>query len=333
MRGLVLFSLLLLVSALGRAEIRFYRLSSPDLQAPILLPAQAQESGPEAWSRYLRMLEKTPDMIDLFQGQTPQLSSMKFTALTTQDLNSVSLMIMNKVVDYGQNSPRIREFRSRIEANSKGLEAYLLPMAADLGMGRAGTTELRQQIAKQVPLLIAMGGDDTDPRHAKSENIWSENTNYTRDMFEIGIIQNFVKEKRGFLLGVCRGMQISAVALGYKLNQHVPFHIGETVAHKDNQHEVQILSTEHNHLKNLIGSGTIEETNSLHHQSVRYVPGGILKLAAKTKDGVTEALEFSHGLLLQFHPEFMNTSFSKKIFSFVSERAAKNIRRSCRASL
>jgi putative glutamine amidotransferase len=58
---------------------------------------------------------------------------------------------------------------------------------------------------------------------------------------------------------------------------------------------------------------------------IAYKPGGLLELAAVGPDGVVEALEFKNGrgILMQFHPELMQSSFGDSIIKQVLRQEAQ----------
>jgi putative glutamine amidotransferase len=207
-----------------------------------------------------------------------------------------------------------------------------MPIASSLGLSLSENQEYLKLISEKFPFLVAMGGDDVDPSRYHQENLHSRNVIPERDRFEIQMIKAYTQNQKGFLLGVCRGSQISSVALGYSLNQHVPFHIGTDVAHGNDWHDIKTFKTEHNILSKLAGDKGLLRINSLHHQSIRYVEGGPLQLAAVSPDGVTEALEFRNGrgILLQFHPELMGNALGAQIISEVVKQKSRVQVGSCR---
>ena len=111
------------------------------------------------------------------------------------------------------------------------------------------------------------------------------------------------------VLGVCRGSQVLAVALGGTIWQDLPTEYpGYAVAHRQKapqyypSHEVTIL--EDSLLHGILGVSRAR-VNSVHHQAVRTLPEG-LKATAWAADGVLEAFEdparrFFMGI--QWHPE------------------------------
>lgn len=295
------------------AGLKLFEWSPGGTLAPLILPVRESETPEQAAQRYLRELSKDPGLMELFDGRVPNLALSGFRPLETSGRESRALLIANLAKDYTKKSVRIENFRN-IFATGKN-KSFILPMNASMGLSQNEIRELFTQIANEFPLMVAMGGDDVDPKFYKDQAIHARNTIESRDKFEIELIKSYVAQEKGFLLGVCRGSQISSVALGYQLHQDVPFQIGTKVAHANDWHDIEILNY-NNPLGKLLPEGTNKlYVNSLHHQAVIYKPGGPLEIVARAHDGVVEAtaLKNGRGLLLQFHPELMDNLLGNKI--------------------
>lgn len=294
--------------------VRLYEWSPGNTLAPLILPVKVGETPEQAAQRYLYNLDRNPELMELFEGRLPEVRMSGFKPLDEASRESRALLIANLPKDYTKKSQRVENFQ-KIFAKGKH-SSYILPINANLGLSQSETRDLLTQISEKFPFMVAMGGDDVEPSTYKKQNTHSRNTIPARDLFEIELIKSYVTREKGFLLGVCRGSQISSVALGYKLIQDVPFHVGSKVSHANDWHEIELKPTKHNILASLLAQGQTKMTvNSLHHQSVVFKEGGPLQLAAHGHDGVTEATEFKNGrgLLLQFHPELMNNELGSKI--------------------
>ncbi|KHD89595.1 MAG: glutamine amidotransferase [Bdellovibrio sp. ArHS] len=301
------------LSAFATENLRLFEWHTQEAMAPLILPVRNNETPEAAAERYLKNLEKNPDLMELFEGRRPLLSATRFIPVTQENRESRALLIANLPKDYTRNSLRVQNFKRLFQQSRQ--TSYILPVNANLGLSHDETRELFKHIAEKFPLMVAMGGDDVDTYLYKKENIHAKNTNPTRDQFEVALIKSYVAQEKGFLLGVCRGSQITSVALGYQLIQDIPFHIGAQVAHGNDWHPIQVVETKFNLLKPFADAQMKMTVNSLHHQSVIFKEGGFLQIAARSHDGVTEATEFKNGrgLLLQFHPELMNNELGAKI--------------------
>jgi putative glutamine amidotransferase len=106
------------------------------------------------------------------------------------------------------------------------------------------------------------------------------------------------------VLGVCRGMQIMAVAAGGVLEQHLPDRIG----HSDHspapaEYGVRVVEPrDGTRLAAILGKRL--EVNCHHHQGVAKHP--TYEVAAWSSDGVVEAIESADSAFhigVQWHPE------------------------------
>ncbi len=110
------------------------------------------------------------------------------------------------------------------------------------------------------------------------------------------------------LLGICRGIQVLAVACGGTLIQDVPGQVDGAIQHWARPREPALVHTVEveagSRLAGVMGAGRVE-VNSYHHQAVRD-PGDGLRATAHAPDGVIEGLEAADGrpvLAVQCHPE------------------------------
>jgi len=157
--------------------------------------------------------------------------------------------------------------------------------------------------------VLFTGGYDIDPArygHPPHPNI--EKPDAERDRVEIYLVQGLVQSGQPFF-GICRGCQVINVALGGNLYEHLPDQLPGNL-HLENHdkprdylaHSVNIL--EDTRLAEIISPG---ETwvNSLHHQGVRRLAGGLI-VTATSPDGLVEAFELPghpFALAVQWHPE------------------------------
>ena len=153
--------------------------------------------------------------------------------------------------------------------------------------------------------LIFSGGSDVDPElygadpHAETGGVVRE-----RDDFELALMRAALARDLP-VLAICRGSQVLNVALGGRLEQHVPDRVG-THVHKETagvfaEHEVEVLPA--TQLATLL-SGR-HDVKSHHHQGLGEL-GDALREAARAPDGTIEAVEdparrFAVGVL--WHPE------------------------------
>jgi putative glutamine amidotransferase len=153
--------------------------------------------------------------------------------------------------------------------------------------------------------LILAGGVDVEPsRYGASRHASVQDSRQDRDAAEIALARAAVESDLP-LLGICRGMQVMAVAAGGTLEQHVPDRVGHT-GHAPGigsygQHQVQIEPA--SQLAGIIG--TSAAVPSYHHQAVSTHPG-YTATAWDPSDRTLEAMEdptASFRLAVQWHPE------------------------------
>ncbi len=341
---IILTVLTLMSSSRSSAQGRFYQWNSSATAAPILIYAPDNKAPTTLAKKYLRQLLNHPDLAEIFSGRQPaigEISENDFTALTDEQTAKAALLISNNESDLDNQSQRINNFKNSLKYAK--LNPIILPMRWDLVLSAKEFRDFKDKVANEIPMLIAMGGEDVHPTHYGAENLFSHNVIHSRDAYEISFIKKYVEAQKGFLLGICRGHQIASVALGYQLTQDVPSIHGDEIGHSNHEHPIKILATTHSILKsalNKFGNSKLGQTkignvarivvNSLHHQAVRFLSDRgytakrtDLELAAISDDGVVEALEFKNGkgLLLQFHPERMHNHWvNKSIFSYIGEK-------------
>ncbi len=177
--------------------------------------------------------------------------------------------------------------------------------------------------------VIITGGVDVDPARygGRREHSRSQAGRYRadRDDFEIALVR--ATRERGIpTLCICRGLQITNVAFGGTLIEDIDDELGERnmIDHLHGMHEVAVDA-----------GSTIERvtaarsfvTNSRHHQAVRK-PGDGLAVAARTADGIIEALDatFEHPFFIavQWHPESLDDDVSRRLFESLTAAAGAN---------
>jgi len=150
--------------------------------------------------------------------------------------------------------------------------------------------------------LIVSGGGDVDPALSQIPNpMDARHIDRARDDAEIAAIHTALDSGRP-VLGICRGIQVLAVAFGGSL-------VGDLESAGFDKHDLLEREYEAVHaIRAEPGSiaeevlGTITEVNSVHHQAVAHLPEG-LRATAWAPDGCIEAIEGGGALGVQWHPE------------------------------
>jgi len=160
--------------------------------------------------------------------------------------------------------------------------------------------------------ILVPGGVDIDPsRYGAAPHAALGRIDPARDAVELQLASWALEDGKPFL-GLCRGLQIMAVATGGTLWQDIAAERPESIKHdyfptagwaRDHlAHDVDIaIGTR---LAGLLGAGNLP-VNSMHHQGVRQL-GGRLIPAAVAADGLIEGAELpgdAFAVAVQWHPE------------------------------
>lgn len=162
-----------------------------------------------------------------------------------------------------------------------------------------------------IDALLLTGGADHNP-------LWSgqqphpalHNINQARDLPEL-LATRLACNRQMPILGICRGMQTIAIALGGEVCQDIP-HTPQLIKHSQEAdrteptHSVDIEPD--SALHGIFGTDRIF-INSFHHQAVTS-PGKGMRITATAPDGTAEAMESTcHKPVIgvQWHPEWMGT--------------------------
>lgn len=153
--------------------------------------------------------------------------------------------------------------------------------------------------------LVLSGGADVDPaRYGATPEPETGAPRPHRDAFEIALVRTALRRDQP-LLGVCRGMQVLAVALGGTLTQHLPAVVGDEshrpVIGQHGRHDVRLEPG--SRLAAILGGRTNVAT--YHHQSVDRLPDGAVA-GGWADDGTVEAFEVcdaTWAIGVQWHPE------------------------------
>ncbi|WP_433084367.1 gamma-glutamyl-gamma-aminobutyrate hydrolase family protein [Dactylosporangium sp. CA-052675] len=160
-----------------------------------------------------------------------------------------------------------------------------------------------KDLVGRLDALVLAGGADIEPAHYGASPHPATRTRPDRDAGELAVLTAALEADRP-VLGICRGMELLAVAYGGSLHQHLPDLLGNS------RHQPAVGVYGAHPARFAPGScaarvfGEAGEVNSYHHQAVD--SPGALTVTGWADDGVIEALEdparrFVLGV--QWHPE------------------------------
>jgi putative glutamine amidotransferase len=171
----------------------------------------------------------------------------------------------------------------------------------------AGALNRALSVLDHCDAVLLTGGGDVDPaRYGEEAKVPLMNVDSSRDTFELAAVDRAIAAGLP-VLGICRGMQVLAVALGGKLHQDLP-----SAGYAGHWDDVNAGAPVHG-IRATPGSLAARalagrlKVNSVHHQAVAD-PGPHLAATAWSSDHVIEAVEAADGsplLGLQWHPERM----------------------------
>ena len=173
--------------------------------------------------------------------------------------------------------------------------------------------------------LILSGGGDFNPLWTGEEpSVKLGGINAERDLPEL-LITRLAYNRQIPMLGICRGIQTLAIALGGEVAQDISD--TATVKHSQNadrSEPTHTVRTERDSILDHIYASHPRplQVNSFHHQAVKS-PGEKFRVVAKAADGIIEAIEsteFKPILGVQWHPECLETGLP--LFQWLVAEAA-----------
>lgn len=316
----------------SKAEIDLYVLRPTSNHERFIIPVQRGESFNSALQNYKNLISANTDLNQLVSTENlRQFSTGQVYQLQNDNVAKV-LMLANNGYDLEPSPIDVSTGRNRVrkivEKIADSAEVYILPVASAITLNAKDKLDFFEKLNSLFSGVIVLGGADIDPDLYNEKLEMSRNVNSTRDKYEIEFLKKWIEFKKGFLFGICRGHQAIAVALGFKLEQHISDHGDGLWA----QHKIQLAKTRSGFFSRIMGKGvSAVKVNSYHHQAVRYSQNDYVDVAAYADDGTVEALESIDGRILttQFHPEFMEEAVSKKIFSFLKRTLISRNKKMC----
>ncbi len=177
-----------------------------------------------------------------------------------------------------------------------------LPLVIPPFLGAADSTDIDELLIRLDGIVLIGGADVESTRYGAEPHLLAQQPRTDRDASEI-LLVNAARDRIP-VLGVCRGMQVMAVAAGGTLEQHLPDRIGH-LEHSPSPDSYGLRVVEPrvgSQLAELLGDRL--EVSCHHHQGIAEHP--TYEVAAWSSDGVIEAIESpgsAFHLGVQWHPE------------------------------
>ena len=253
--------------------------------------------------------------------------------------------VIGIVTNFADQDVTIREVFHKQVIDAGGTP-LLIPPTTD--------TQVIVNILNRIDGLLLTGGADVNPLWEGEEPIRNMGSiNNKRDLSEL-LTTRLAYNRQIPIFAVCRGLQVLAIALGGKVQQHIydPYIVEETEEKKLTRmksvttlrpaklkHDQSASFNEPTHSIKIAPDSVLYSiykqekifVNSFHHQAVS-MPGKRFKVTAYAPDGVIECMEsaeFKPIMGVQWHPEWLEEDGQKLFQWFVNEadsfRTAKQL--------
>ena len=253
--------------------------------------------------------------------------------------------VIGIVTNFADQDVTIRELFHKQVIDAGGTP-LLIPPTTD--------TQVIVNILNRIDGLLLTGGADVNPLWEGEEPIRNMGSiNNKRDLSEL-LTTRLAYNRQIPIFAVCRGLQVLAIALGGKVQQHIydPYIVEETEEKKLTRmksvttlrpaklkHDQSASFNEPTHSIKIAPDSVLYSiykqekifVNSFHHQAVS-MPGKRFKVTAYAPDGVIECMEsaeFKPIMGVQWHPEWLEEDGQKLFKWFVNEadsfRTAKQL--------
>lgn len=253
--------------------------------------------------------------------------------------------VIGIVTNFADQDVTIREVFHKQVIDAGGTP-LLIPPTTD--------TQVIVNILNRIDGLLLTGGADVNPLWEGEEPIRNMGSiNNKRDLSEL-LTTRLAYNRQIPIFAVCRGLQVLAIALGGKVQQHIydPYIVEETEEKKLTRmksvttlrpaklkHDQSASFNEPTHSIKIAPDSVLYSiykqekifVNSFHHQAVS-MPSKRFKVTAYAPDGVIECMEsaeFKPIMGVQWHPEWLEEDGQKLFKWFVNEadsfRTAKQL--------
>ena len=196
------------------------------------------------------------------------------------------------------------------------------------------TEQLLDDYLDRIDGILFSGGADLNPLLLGEQPLPQlHGINTERDEQELQLMKKAYNRQLP-VLGICRGIQVMAAALGGEIHQDIyvaqqqgePRYLTPMFKHSQEasrdtlSHTVKI---DPDTILHAIYQTSVLPVNSFHHQAVKTAPEGF-RVSATSLDGVIEAIEsteYKSVLGVQWHPECLQKTTDKDVFDWLVKEA------------
>jgi putative glutamine amidotransferase len=344
----ILLAIGLLLTHLPAWAVELYLWKADPQMPEVVIVAKTGEAPDKALDRYYRDTLSRPYAKDLFPDGENRPPGREFILLTAESsITSITtgskmapidrrvLLISSKGSDLYVQS-RVQNWQARWAA--VGETSYLLPPGATISLSPSERSRAHELLIEHFPFWNGMGGRDWHPSTYGERNRHSVNPILEQDRMELELLQDGLRSNRIVYTGACRGgVQALCIAMrrtqvqGAAQSGEIPFAnsmiqsiVDETnsmLRHENSSHAIELLETSQGIFKKMFPEGAQLTVNSLHHQAVQVDPRSGLEVAARSADGIVEALELRNGraMAFQFHHELMPDETGNRIMQGLAD--------------
>ena len=210
--------------------------------------------------------------------------------------------VIGITANYSDIDATVRDRYYKQIINAGGVPVIIPPFA---------DTAIIADTLEKVDGILLTGGGDYNPLWCGEEpSPKLHNINKERDAAEL-ILTRLAYNKQIPMLGICRGIQTLAMALGGHVAQDISSQA--TIKHSqdaDREEATHSVTIEEGSVLDELYRNRTDSTisvNSFHHQAVDN-PGSLFRATAHSKDGIIEAIEsteYKNVMGVQWHPEWL----------------------------
>ncbi len=306
------------------AKIELFEWRPTESGATLILPKRSNETASAAIRKYVKAFNSHRDLIEINEGKLKAVIGETAEFVDSAD-NDEPTMLVSANDPFRMRGPRNQKNWFRM-LEKAGARVYVLPTVAGIALTRKELLEFNRLIAKSFDGLLLLGGADIDPTLYGQKNRSSHRTALIRDQYEFSIAQEFLLADYGSAFGICRGMQMLAIALGCEMYQDIKTELPDIETdHSWDDHEMFFEPGKSNVLARAFQFRKSVTINSVHHQAIRCesIDKDALQVLARDSYGLVEAIQLQNGkgFAVQYHPERLEKGNGKVVLSLMVKMA------------